>query len=290
MTGDGHRSDVDWRARVSRVHWRRRAVSLAILSTVVACLAIGLLLDARASVSAAPADLGKFRHATGQHARLACLMCHQRTDNASRLKLPGHTPCAGCHAQEFANPASPICTICHTAPPAAPVKPFPPRRSFTSKFDHARHNRGAAKPRAGCAACHVPERRGVALSIPMGMSAHSTCFQCHSPRARAGGRDISSCSTCHTLGRVNRASENSPSYAMNFDHGEHAAKGLECAACHVLVPGAPQSRQVTSPRPLQHRPAGGATTCATCHNGNKVFGSDNFSDCKRCHTGDTWHF
>lgn len=269
---------------------RRRAALVAVVSVALAGFAIATIYEASAGSPAATPDLGQFRHTTGQHARLACLMCHRREDNASRLKLPGHTPCAGCHAQEFANPASPICSICHTAPPAAPVKAFPPRRSFTSRFDHARHARGAAKPRAGCAACHVAERRGVALSIPSGASAHATCFQCHGPRAQANGRDLSSCSVCHTLGRANRVSESAPAYAMNFDHGEHAAKGLGCAACHTVRSGVPQRQQVSSPRPLQHRPAGASVRCATCHDGKRAFGGDDFSVCKRCHQGSTWHF
>lgn len=278
-----------WNARHGALG-RRRVASLASVSLAVTGLGLAFLLEASAGNPIAAADLGKFQHATSQHARLACLMCHRRETNAARLTLPGHTPCAGCHAQEFANPASPICSICHTAPPTAPVKAFPRRRSFTSRFDHARHARGAAKPRAGCAACHVPERRGVALSIPSGVAAHTTCFQCHGPRARSGGRDISSCSVCHTLGRATRISENAPAYAMNFDHREHAAKGLECAECHTVRSGVPQRQQVSSPRPIQHRPAGRAIHCATCHDDKRAFGGDDFSDCKRCHQGNTWHF
>ena len=47
--------------------------------------------------------------------------------------LPGkasHAPCTGCHAQQFANPASEICTICHTDAQSGKVKSFPPLRSF----------------------------------------------------------------------------------------------------------------------------------------------------------------
>lgn len=274
----------------ARALGRRRVAVVFVVVVAAIGVAMGAILDANASIPAAVADFGSFRHATGQHARLACLMCHQRVDNASRLRLPGHTPCAGCHAQEFANPASPICTICHANPPEAAVKPFPPRRSFTSRFDHARHERGVAKPRAGCAACHVPERRGVSLSIPSGNAAHATCFQCHSPRARSGGRDISSCSTCHTLGRATRVSESAPAYAVNFDHGEHASRGLACSACHTVRAGAAQRRQVSSPRPLQHRAAGGVVSCASCHDDKRAFGGDDFSDCKRCHQGNSWHY
>jgi hypothetical protein len=28
----------------------------------------------------------------------------------------------------------------------------------------------------------------------------------------------------------------------------------------------------------------------TCHDGKRAFGDDDFTVCKRCHTGATWHF
>jgi hypothetical protein len=28
----------------------------------------------------------------------------------------------------------------------------------------------------------------------------------------------------------------------------------------------------------------------TCHNGKRAFGGDDFSACKRCHTGAAWRF
>jgi hypothetical protein len=28
----------------------------------------------------------------------------------------------------------------------------------------------------------------------------------------------------------------------------------------------------------------------TCHNGKRAFGDDDFSVCKRCHTGNAWRF
>jgi len=83
------------------------------------------------------ADFSRFTHTNPQHARLPCLLCHQRTDNSARPKRPGHTPCSGCHQQQFADQSNPICAICHTAPPAPALKGFPPLRSFNARFDHA---------------------------------------------------------------------------------------------------------------------------------------------------------
>ena len=103
-------------------------------------------------------DYSKFKHDNPQHARLPCLLCHRRENNAARPTLPGksnHAPCAGCHAQQFNNPDGPMCTICHTNIQAGTVKGFPRLLSFNVKFDHARHSAvGAA-----CSACHRSNRR-----------------------------------------------------------------------------------------------------------------------------------
>jgi c(7)-type cytochrome triheme protein len=290
--------------RPARARDWRRALSLAVL--VAACLSLSLsfLLDARASAmppeapealaaltpGAQGSEYSRFVHTQAEHARLPCLLCHRREDNVRRLVYPGHSPCAGCHSQQFANPASPICTICHTDPQSGAMKAFPPLRTFNVRFDHARHARGAARPRNGCEACHRPERRGVSLSIPAGLGAHATCFQCHSPRAQAGGRDISSCGVCHRVGRYSRTPELTAAYRVNFSHADHERAGLNCNDCHTVRAGMPQRRQVTSPSPMQHHAPPRARSCMTCHDDRRAFGGDDFSDCKRCHEGNTWHF
>lgn len=268
----------------------RRARLFAALAIAAAFLALALL-DAHAFGPPAPStDYSKFSHTNGHHARVACLLCHRRPTNAARPSLPGHSPCAGCHAQQFADPASPICTICHTDAKTGAVKAFPGLRSFNVTFDHSRHMRGAARARDGCATCHKPERNGVSLSIPSGVQAHSVCYQCHTNRATAGGRDISSCGVCHRIGRYARTPEFTVAYKRSFDHGKHASSGLACNECHDVRAGAARSRQVTSPFPAQHHAPQGMRSCATCHDNKRAFGGDDFSDCTRCHTGDTWHF
>jgi c(7)-type cytochrome triheme protein len=239
------------------------------------------------------ADYSRFTHTNPQHARLPCLLCHRREDaTGARPKLPGHTPCAGCHAQQFrqTQPPHPVCAICHTRPPAADLKAFPRARTFDARFNHALHTRGAARPRDGCNACHRPARGGVALSIPVGLSAHATCYQCHGARAQsASGEDISSCGACHQLGRPSRPSVSARAYAVNFSHAEHTRRRLACAECHTVRAGAGRN-QVTSPFPSQHRAPAGTRSCATCHNNRRAFGGDDFTDCKRCHEGSTWHY
>jgi hypothetical protein len=240
-------------------------------------------------ILAAQGDFSVFSHAHPAHSRLTCLLCHRREDNSPQPRLPGHTPCAGCHQQEFANTGgSNICNICHTDRQTGALKAFPRMRSFNVRFDHAQHTTGS---RASCAACHRPERRGVSLSIPVGTSAHSTCYQCHTPRREAAGRDISSCSTCHSLGLYARTSENARSYRVNFSHADHGGRArLNCAGCHQVRPGASQGRQVTAPLPQMHHLTTRAQSCTSCHNDRRAFGTENFANCKRCHEGTTFRF
>ena len=233
-------------------------------------------------------DYSQFKHDNQQHARLPCLLCHRRDSNSAQPTLPGkaaHAPCTGCHQQQFSNPASQICTICHTDAQSGKVKPFPALRSFDAQFDHAKHSSAA------CATCHRRNRGGVGLSIPARMNAHVTCFTCHTPDAKANGRDISSCSTCHQLGQLVRVSEQAAAFRVGFSHQNHdASEKLACASCHRIREGLPRGRQVSAPSALNHHARSGASSCATCHNGKRAFGGDDFTTCKRCHSGDAWRF
>jgi len=233
-------------------------------------------------------DYAKFLHSSQNHSRLPCLLCHRRDSNAAVPKRPGgsgHLPCAGCHAQQFASTESPICTICHTDVKSGALKPFPRLKSFRMKFDHARH---VGMGSVSCNTCHRAARGGVALSIPSGFNAHNTCYRCHTPRAQSGGRDISSCGTCHQLGGYVRTPESAPAFRVSFSHGKHQT--VSCNECHQIRAGLPQRRQVTTPEPLNHHATGRGQSCMTCHDGKRAFGGDDFSACKRCHTGKAWRF
>lgn len=233
-------------------------------------------------------DYSKFLHNSRNHARLPCLLCHRRESNSPRPLLPGrsqHTPCAGCHAQQFSNSDSPICIICHTDVKSGALKSFPRLKSFSMKFEHARH---VNMEGVSCATCHRPSRGGVALSIPAGFNAHETCYRCHTPRAQSQGRDISSCRTCHQLGGYRRTPEFAPAFRVGFSHARH--QKVTCNECHQVRAGMPQRRQVTSPAPLNHHARPGTESCMSCHDGKRAFGGDDFTVCKRCHTGTRWQF
>jgi hypothetical protein len=246
------------------------------------------IMFAHAVLQQPATDFSQFKHDDRNHARLPCLLCHRRENNSPQPTLPGkaaHAPCTGCHAQQFANPASAICTICHTDVQSGKVKAFPPLRSFDARFDHAKHSDAA------CATCHRRNRGGMGLSIPSRVNAHVTCFSCHTPGAEANGRNISSCSTCHQLGRLLRTPEQAAAYRVGFSHASHDASGkLGCAACHQVRAGLPRGRQVSAPVPLNHHAPAGRFSCASCHNGQRTFGGEDFSVCTRCHSGSQWRF
>lgn len=228
-------------------------------------------------------DYSRFRHTSAQHARLPCLLCHKREDNSSRMRLPGHIPCSSCHVEQFAGNTSPMCNICHTP---TSVKPFPGLKSFNVRFDHGRHLR-----LTNCATCHKPSRRGVALSVPAGTTAHTTCFQCHGPQAVSSGKNIGSCGTCHQPGRPTRNSDWAKAFTVNFNHSEHlAGRRFNCSDCHTVRAGSPRGRQVTSPLASMHFAPSRTQSCASCHNDRRAFGGNDFKDCRRCHDGNSFRF
>ena len=278
------------------------AVTLVLLGTLTGLTLTFLNRHALAFTPAAPEstssqeqmqfpeglDYSKFQHSNANHARLPCLLCHRRETNTARPLLPGangHLPCAGCHAQQFANSDGPICTVCHSDVKSGALKPFPRLRSYGVKFDHARHlnMKGTA-----CATCHRPARAGVALSIPSGFNAHATCYRCHTPGAQSGSRDISSCGTCHQPGGYSRTPEVAQAFRVGFNHAKH--QKVTCNECHQVRAGMPQRKQVTAPEALNHHATGRGLSCMSCHDGKRAFGGDDFAVCKRCHTGAAWHF
>jgi c(7)-type cytochrome triheme protein len=267
------------------------------LLTMIAGRSLFAMTVERASTPSTTQDYAKFTHTTSSHASLECASCHRRAaDNSARPQLPGHKACTSCHLAQFVTPQIPMCSICHTDVngPNAPVRAFPERfkESFNVKFDHAQHMSGPVRPALGCASCHDrPVNRGVALSIPAGLSAHNQCYSCHTPNSQSSaGRDIGSCNTCHAIAPYARTSTGGRAFRASFSHAQHGARQrLGCADCHQLTAGLPQSRQVSSPRTAQHFSTGRSISCMTCHNGRRAFGDDlNFQDCRRCHKGQTF--
>jgi c(7)-type cytochrome triheme protein len=289
---------------------------LTVLSQLRACLYLCLFIlalvvlsvieknpaAAKPSSSLLPAaqgpdlDYSTFKHTSSRHAAQACSSCHQRSgDNSITPRFPGHSACQSCHLGQFVTAMVPMCEICHTDATSGkpPLKSFPTtfKESFNVKFDHAQHMTGEARPPNGCVACHRSLNRGVALTIPVSLNAHSQCYSCHTPSSKApSGKEIASCGVCHDQKAFARTSTAARAFRVGFAHSKHAARQrLDCVSCHTLNAGSPQGRQVTSPRATEHFVTGGGQSCLTCHNGKRSFGGDlAFKDCRRCHTGSTF--
>lgn len=248
----------------------------------VASLVIPQSASSPLAASAQTIDFSKFSHKSAAHARISCLHCHRREDGGGRPSRPGHSSCTGCHSQQFASAESAFCITCHSKTGTAAVKAFPRLKSFGASFDHSDHTD------VECSTCHKPAQRGVALSIPSGVAAHKTCYQCHEAQSQEGGRDISSCGTCHGADSNRMDGQSARAFKLNFSHAAHGRRqGLGCMDCHSVRAGADA---VSSPQPAQHKASARARSCMTCHNGKRAFGGDNFADCKRCHTGNNFSF
>ncbi|MGB7070205.1 MAG: cytochrome c3 family protein [Pyrinomonadaceae bacterium] len=283
-----------------RGHWKKHHVKAALilvafLSIAASCIqqkAEGPDLAITASEPYRPEsirvtknkDWDKFTHRVPEHDQIECNSCHAR-DAAKPYKLEyaGHDSCIGCHLNEWTNVKSGICVNCHnnlTAIPAT-MRKFPTkfRDGFNMKFDHADHDSGQGRPPQGCASCH--ESAGAAKTIPAGISAHVSCYNCHTPESKIG-----SCNTCHTLAPYSRTRPSRAVFKAVFRHSDHTeSQGTSCSECHSVRAGAPQSRQVSTPAAVQHCGRGNAVECRTCHDGGRAFGGDDFSSCARCHTG-----
>lgn len=223
-----------------------------------------------------------FSHKIPEHTQFACNTCHQREAKGVKSMLGGHASCIGCHLNQFTDEDQVICAICHTDTKSSdpPMKDFPAKfiEGFNMKFDHAVHEKGAARPAEGCAACHDPS--GPGKTIPTGFQAHSNCFGCHTAESKLG-----QCSVCHQLAPYNRTLQSEYSFKAIFTHKDH--NGVGCNECHNVIAGAPNARQVTNIQILEHRTTPG-NNCLQCHNGRRAFTGNNSLDvnsCVRCHGG-----
>ena len=161
---------------------------------------------------------------------------------------------------------------------------FPRLKSFKVKFEHSRHLNMSG---ISCgrvidllvAAWHYQYLRDSTL-IRLVIATH---------RARNPGdatflRAALAISWVDILGRPSF----SRAFRVNFSHAKHQKE--TCNECHQVRAGMPQRRQVTAPAPLHHHASGSGLSCMTCHNGKRAFGGDDFTVCKRCHTGTRWRF
>lgn len=237
--------------------------------TVAPAISDAAKIEAEMANAMTGMDFSIFKHDSPQHQKLTCLICHERSPESSKPKLPGHSPCASCHIQQFEDKSNAICTICHTQHDSADVKEFPQLRSFNSAFDHQAHFK-----ETNCASCHNPEGGG-GMAVPSGADAHASCFQCHTPDKMAGDKNIGSCATCHQPGDPVRIKDSTKTIGFGFDHKNHS--NLDCQSCHNPLGG----NKMSAIKTAMH--SGQSDSCATCHNESRAFGANDFSDCRKCH-------
>jgi c(7)-type cytochrome triheme protein len=208
-----------------------------------------------------------------RHAGVSCTSCHSPLASGNKMSaitvsMHSGAPnsCATCHNEKRAFGANDFsdCRRCHQEVAGA--------RGFGIRFNHAVHEK------TNCATCHKAGASGVNFSVPNGETAHKTCFQCHSPGKSGGGFTRSSCFTCHQIGSTNDVSPPPAVIAGNFSHTKH--EFLDCSSCHT-----PAGGKMSAPLVVMHRAAKATVSCVSCHNNETAFGED-FSNCRRCHTGD----
>lgn len=217
-----------------------------------------------------------FDHA--KHSGVNCSSCHNPVGSGNKMSeitVAMHggqaNSCATCHNEQKAFGANDFsdCRRCHQEVGGA--------TNFGVKFNHAAH------AKTNCATCHKSSGNG-AFSAPEGEAAHSTCFQCHSPNKDRGSFTSSKCFQCHQIGGTNDISSPPVTTAGKFSHTKH--KDLNCSSCHTTSKGG----QINAPVVLMHKAPKTGINCATCHNNQRAFGGEDFTNCKRCHTGGNFKF
>ena len=213
-----------------------------------------------------------------KHGSLNCQSCHSDStgNQMSVISVAMHkdstNSCATCHNEKRAFGANDFsdCRKCHQEVSGT--------KNFGVKFDHSIHLK-----QTNCATCHKSGGNGISFSVPNGQNAHNTCFQCHSPNKDSNNFTSSKCFQCHQIGGTNNIVASPNIIAGNFNHTKH--QNLGCNTCHTTTGG-----EMSAPTVAMHKATKAVLSCAACHNSQKAFGSDDFSNCKRCYIGGNFKF
>ena len=212
----------------------------------------------------------KFNHNRAEHKKQDCSLCHQRVDNSTTPRFPGHASCLACHAADYTSSNNRLCIVCHQLPLEAQPKmaAFPARliQFGLKEFSHKQHLDAAKMPSGTtvpkCDKCHQFDTGLIQASFP----GHPECYSCHThqPEGKLAG-----CGACHADQSValkfNKGTGNA--FAIgNFTHGGHFKQGSidrNCDKCHNLL-----NRDLQHPDILEINTARGqrrTSGCWTCH-------------------------
>jgi hypothetical protein len=154
---------------------------------------------------------------------------------------------------------------------------FPPQ-SMGIRFDHARHMALGAT----CTTCHdkaKTSRASADLLLPAG----TRCDACHGTNHRetevkAGGDALGACALCHVGYRAEDGQRVLrtvlPPPHLKFNHAVHAARDIECKACHGDVGSLAQATVDQLPR---------MRGCFTCHTRDVPRKGEASRACATCH-------
>ena len=212
----------------------------------------------------------------GKHLQVDCKECHKTVvkNNADFVKFANvpHAKCTDCHADEHKGQFGQNCLECHTVNSVTALK-------GGVNFDHSRTQFplvGKHK-QVSCDACHS----GKTYANP---ASFSTCKSCHADYHKGDfvmKNAKSDCKDCHdqnhnfTYTTYTEAQHNQSQFPLE---GAHLA--TPCFACHI---------QKNS---THWNFSNLGSTCADCHGDehkNQI--SDKFynvSNCKSCHTAESW--
>ena len=169
-------------------------------------------------------------------------------------------------------------------------------------FSHATHVGFAGNTCTGCHPKPFHMLKPTHRTSHSVMNAGGSCGTCHDGKQAFGVKDRETCGTCHagrarplvavkdSTGAVTASAaprkgpgphaypsgESSPG-KVTFRHETHLKRGESCATCHPK----PFAMHFNPPRPegAMHE----KTSCGSCHNGSKSFGTEDPGACNRCH-------
>lgn len=240
-------------------HEDAHAGQAALAGTAADCAACHTVEGFRPSTFAAADHAAAGYPLEGRHRVVACAACHPKEGAraallgaaAVQLRRP-HGRCGDCHAdahagQLAARPGAGACEECHTVDGFRPSTYGVDEHAATDFPIDGRH---AA---AACAACHGPERPGLAPLPDSGELGAArvalrleerTCEACHadphggrfSPGGARPARD--GCATCHASSGFHPSLVDVGAHARFPFPLEGAHRAVPCAACHAEVASA----------------------------------------------------
>src|SRR6266540_3291131 len=195
-------------------------------------------------------DLSNFDHYSSGHKTLTCKACHERRDNSTTPRRPGHGACIQCHSNIFTTEGFPqkrqFCESCHK-PPIDPARivlvDFPQSMDqFGIKefLHHVHLDRKKMPPgplELDCKSCHKVTGQILQVDYP----GHKQCYACHTPADEKAGGD---CGVCHAKKEQAMPFRTRPRLAFSkftFQHAAHMKQATiagDCAKCHKSIEAA----------------------------------------------------